>query len=81
MAKTEAEFLYKIGLVKTCLMEIDLAQSVTKLTQEFTDVGNELADMLFGVKCQTNLDIACSLRNSFRASVDIKNHGGRALFG
>jgi len=48
MAKTEAEFLYKIGLVKTCLMEIDLAQSVTKLTLEFTDVGNELADMLFG---------------------------------
>ena len=33
------------------------------------------------VKFQTNLEIAGSLRNSFRASVDIKNLGGRALFG
>ena len=33
------------------------------------------------VKFQTNLEIAGSLRNSFRASVDIKILGGRALFG
>ena len=32
-------------------------------------------------KFQTNLEIAGSLRNSFRASVDIKILGGRALFG
>ena len=33
------------------------------------------------VKFQTNLEIAGSLRNSFRASVEVKNDGGRALFG
>ena len=33
------------------------------------------------VKFQTNLEIAGSLRNSFRASLGIKNRGGRALFG
>ena len=33
------------------------------------------------VKFQTNLEIAGSLRNSFRASVDRKILGGRALFG
>ena len=32
-------------------------------------------------KFQSNLEIAGSLRNSFRASVDIKILGGRALFG
>ena len=32
-------------------------------------------------KFQTNLEIAGSLRNSFRASVDVKSLGGRALFG
>jgi len=32
-------------------------------------------------KFQTNLEIAGSLRNSFRASLGIKNDGGRALFG
>ena len=32
------------------------------------------------VKFQTNLEIAGSLRNSFRASVDRKILGGRALF-
>ena len=31
-------------------------------------------------KFQTNLEIAGSLRNSFRASVDVKSLGGRALF-
>ena len=30
------------------------------------------------VKFQSNLEIAGSLRNSFRASLGIKNHGGRA---
>ena len=33
------------------------------------------------VKFQTNLEIAGSLRNSFRASLGSKNDGGRALFG
>ena len=33
------------------------------------------------VKFQTNLEIAGSLRNSFRASLGIENGGGRALFG
>ena len=33
------------------------------------------------VKFQTNLEIAGSLRNSFRASLGSKNGGGRALFG
>ncbi len=31
------------------------------------------------VKFQTNLEIAGSLRNSFRASLGVKNRGGRAL--
>ena len=33
------------------------------------------------VKFQTNLEIAGSLRNSFRASLGVENRGGRALFG
>ena len=33
------------------------------------------------VKFQTNLEIAGSLRNSFRASLGVKDRGGRALFG
>ncbi len=33
------------------------------------------------VKFQTNLEIAGSLRNSFRASLRVKDRGGRALFG
>ena len=33
------------------------------------------------VKFQSNLEIAGSLRNSFRASLGSKNDGGRALFG
>ena len=33
------------------------------------------------VKFQSNLEIAGSLRNSFRASLGVKNRGGRALFG
>ena len=33
------------------------------------------------VKFQSNLEIAGSLRNSFRASLGYANHGGRALFG
>ena len=33
------------------------------------------------VKFQSNLEIAGSLRNSFRASLGIKDRGGRALFG
>ncbi len=33
------------------------------------------------VKFQTNLEIAGSLRNLFRGSLEVKNRGGRALFG
>ena len=33
------------------------------------------------VKFQSNLEIAVSLRNSFRASLGVENRGGRALFG
>ena len=33
------------------------------------------------VKFQTNLEIAGSLRNSFRAILGVKDSGGRALFG
>ena len=33
------------------------------------------------VKFQSNLEIAGSLRNSFRASLDVKSTGGRALNG
>ena len=33
------------------------------------------------VKFQTNLEIAGSLRKSFRASLGVKDSGGRALFG
>ena len=33
------------------------------------------------VKFQSNLEIAGSLRNSFRASLGVENRGGRALFG
>ena len=33
------------------------------------------------VKFQSNLEIAGSLRNSFRASLEVENRGGRALFG
>ena len=32
------------------------------------------------VKFQTNLEIAGSLRNSFKASLGVENRGGRALF-
>ncbi len=37
--------------------------------------------MWVAVKFQSNLEIAGSLRNSFRASLGILDHGGRALFG
>ena len=38
-----------------------------------------LDDLWIAVKFQTNLDIAGSLRNSFRASVVVKHSEGRAL--
>ncbi|GGI66974.1 hypothetical protein GCM10007981_19380 [Thermocladium modestius] len=37
--------------------------------------------MWVAVKFQSNLEIAGSLRNSFRASLKRKSIGGRALFG
>ena len=53
----------------------------TKWRTEPTPV-EKLADELWlAEKFQTNLEIAGSLRNSFRASVDIKILGVRALFG
>jgi hypothetical protein len=36
-------------------------------------------ELWLGVKCQTNLEIAGSRRNSFRTSVIPLNAGGRAL--
>ena len=36
-------------------------------------------EVWLGVKCQTNPEIACSPRNSFRASVAVETAGGRAL--
>ena len=44
-------------------------------------VENGWDEVWVAVKFQTNLEIAGSLRNSFRASLGIKNDGGRALFG
>ena len=41
-------------------------------------VGDEL---WIAGKFQSNTDIAGSLRNSFRASLDVKSTGGRALNG
>ena len=38
-------------------------------------------ELWVAVKFQTNLEIAGSLRNSFRASLDGKSTGGRALNG
>ncbi len=38
-------------------------------------------EVWIAVKFQTNLEIAGSLRNSFRASLGVKDRGGRALFG
>ena len=44
-------------------------------------VENGWDEVWVAVKFQTNLEIAGSLRNSFRASLGIENDGGRALFG
>ena len=44
-------------------------------------VENGWDEVWVAVKFQTNLEIAGSLRNSFRASLGVKNRGGRALFG
>ena len=38
-------------------------------------------ELWVAVKFQSNLEIAGSLRNSFRASLGVENRGGRALFG
>ena len=44
-------------------------------------VENGWDEVWVAVKFQTNLEIAGSLRNSFRASLGILDLGGRALFG
>ena len=41
-------------------------------------VENGWDEVWVAVKFQTNLEIAGSLRNLFRGSLGIKNHGGRA---
>jgi hypothetical protein len=38
-------------------------------------------ELWIGVKCQSNPEIAGSPRNSFRASLGVKDGGGRALIG
>ena len=38
-------------------------------------------DLWLAEKFQSNSEIAGSLRNSFRASLGVKDRGGRALFG
>ena len=38
-------------------------------------------ELWIGVKCQSNTEIAGSLRNSFRASLEVESIGGRALIG
>ena len=38
-------------------------------------------ELWLGVKFQSNSDIAGSPRNSFRASLDVKSTGGKALNG
>ena len=38
-------------------------------------------ELWIGVKCQSNVEIAGSPRNSFRASLEVKNTDGRALIG
>ena len=48
---------------------------------ELTTVAKVADDLCVGVICQTNPEIACSPRNSFRASVQTKSAGGRALDG
>ena len=44
-------------------------------------VENGWDEVWVAVKFQSNLEIAGSLRNSFRASLGVENRGGRALFG
>ena len=44
-------------------------------------VENSWDEVWVAVKFQSNLEIAGSLRNSFRASLGVENRGGRALFG
>ena len=54
-------------------MEMELARMEREewvgVSAELTNIAKLGDDLWVGVKCQTNLDIACSLRNSFRASV------------
>ena len=44
----------------------------TKWRTEPTDVEKSADELWLGVKYQSNLEIAGSVRNSFRASVEIK---------
>ena len=44
-------------------------------------VENRLDELWIGVKGQSNSEIARIPRNSFRASLEIKCNGGRALIG
>ena len=51
----------------------------TKWRTEPTPVEKVADELWLGEKFQSNLDIAGSPRNSFRASVEEEHHGGRAL--
>ena len=51
----------------------------TKWRTEPTDVEKSADELWIAEKFQSNFDIAGSPRNSFRASVDVKSTGGRAL--
>ena len=53
----------------------------TRGRAEPTAVAKVGEDLCVGVKCQTNLEIACSPRNSFGAGVTWITGGGRALYG
>ena len=54
--------------------------SKIKWRAELIDVKKSRDEVWIAEKFQSNSEIAGSLRNSFRASVDVKSLGGRALF-
>lgn len=52
-----AHYLHLIGLVKTCSVEVDLVQSMVKVTLVFTERGTKLADLLWGEQCLPPYDL------------------------
>ena len=53
--------------------------SKIKWRSELIDVKKSRDEVWIGEKFQSNPEIAGSPRNSFRASLDVKIYGGRAL--